>query len=338
VKTLAVIGPLADDRLHPLGPWHAQGRRENTITVLDGLTRRAGSGISVIHTGGAGLTDTATAGFAEAVAAARRADVAILVLGEPHDWSGEAASRSLLGLPGVQQQLLEAVAATGKPVALLLMNGRPLALPWAAEHVPAIVETWFLGTETGNAVADVLFGDVAPSGKLPVTIPRSVGQVPIYYNHKTTGRPPSAERFTSKYLDVPVTPLYPFGHGLSYTTFTYSDLRLSAPRVGPRDTLAVTVTVTNTGTREGAEVVQLYLTDEVARVTRPVKELKGFRRVALKAGESRGVEFRLGRDDLAFYGADLRRVVEPGWFRVQVGTSSVEGLSTRFELVAGAPR
>lgn len=331
VKTLAVIGPLADDKLHVLGPWHAQGRAEDAVTVLDGIRRRAGSGITVLHATGAGLTDTTTAGISQAVATARRADVALLVLGEPHDWSGEAASRSDIGLPGVQQQLLEAVAATGKPTVLLLMNGRPLALPWAAERVTAIVETWFLGTETGNALADVLFGDVSPSGKLPVSVPRVVGQVPIYYNYKNTGRPPAEQKYTSKYLDVPVTPLYPFGHGLSYTTFTYDSLTLSARRVGPRDTLRVRVRVRNAGRREGAEVVQLYVRDEVASVTRPVRELKGFRRVSLRPGEASAVEFRLTLDDVAFYGLDMRRRAEAGTIRVFVGPNSAEGLGASFE-------
>jgi beta-glucosidase len=337
VKTIAVLGPLADDRLEPLGPWHAQGRREDVVTVLEGIRRHVSSSTTVLPAKGSGVTDTATTGFAEATAAARRADVAILVLGEQHDWSGEAASRSDLGLPGVQQQLLEAVAATGTRLVLVLMNGRPLALPWAAEHVPAILETWFLGIETGNAVADVLFGDVSPSGKLPVSFPRVVGQVPIYYNHKNTGRPPAAEKFTSKYLDVPVTPLYPFGYGLSYTTFAYGDLALSKPRVGPRDTLRIQVRVQNSGAVAGTEVVQLYLRDEVASVTRPVRELKGFQRVPLRAGESRVVDFALRWDDLAFYGADMRRRVESGTFRIFVGPSSVEGLEATFEARTPSP-
>ncbi|HEX9705243.1 MAG TPA: glycoside hydrolase family 3 N-terminal domain-containing protein [Gemmatimonadales bacterium] len=330
VKTVAVIGPLANDSWHPLGPWHAQGRREETVTVLEGI-RRGAPGVTILHAAGCGLADTVTAGIAGAAALARRADVAVLVLGEPHDWSGEAASRAVLGLPGVQQQLLEAVVATGKPVALLLMNGRPLALPWAAERVPAILETWFLGTESGNAVADVLFGDVSPSGKLPVSVPRAVGQVPIYYNHKNTGRPPSTERFTSKYLDVPVTPLYPFGHGLSYTTFAYDSLTLSARRLGPRDTLRIRVRVRNTGRKDGAEVVQLYVRDEVASVTRPVRELKGFRRVDLRAGEAAIVELRLTLDDLAFYGLDMQRRAEAGTIRVAVGPNSTTGLEATFE-------
>ncbi len=335
-SAIAVIGPLADNRLDPLGPWHTDGRPEDVVTVLQGIKTRVPSGTQVLYAQGAGIEDTSTAGFADAVAAARQAKVAILVLGERHDMSGEAASRSSLGLPGVQQQLLEAVAATGTPVVLVLMNGRPLILEWAAEHVPAIVETWFLGVEAGNATADVLFGDVNPSGRLPVTFPRSVGQIPLYYNHRNTGRPPAAEKYTSKYIDVPVTPRYPFGYGLSYTTFAYRDLKLGAARIGPRDTLTVSVTVTNTGTREGTEVVQLYVRDEVASVARPVRELKGFRRVTLKPGEARTVELRLAARDLAFYGLDMRPVVEPGTFRVFVGSNSAEGLEATFTL-AGPP-
>ena len=331
---IAVIGPLADNRLDALGPWHTDGKPEDVVTVLQGIKARVASGTQVLYAQGAGIEDTSTAGFADAVAAARRANVAILVLGERHDMSGEAASRASLGLPGVQQQLLEAVAATGTPVVLVLMNGRPLILEWAAEHVPAIVETWFLGVEAGNATADVLFGDVNPSGRLPLTIPRSVGQIPLYYNHRNTGRPPAADKFTSKYLDVPVTPRYPFGYGLSYTTFVYRDLKLGATRIGPTDTLRITVTVANTGAREGTEVVQLYVRDEVASVARPVRELKGFRRVTLKPGESRAVELPLAARDLAFYGLEMKLRLEAGRFRVFVGPSSIDGLEATFELTA----
>jgi beta-glucosidase len=248
--------------------------------------------------------------------------------------SGEAASRSSLGLPGVQQQLLEAVAATGTPVVLVLMNGRPLILEWAADHVPAIVETWFLGVEAGNATADVLFGDVNPSGRLPVTFPRVLGQVPLYYNHRNTGRPFAADnKYTSKYLDVPNTPRYPFGFGLSYTTFAYRDLRLSTARARTSDTVTATITVTNSGNREGTEVVQLYIRDEVASVARPVRELKAFQRVTLKPGESRAVNLRVAVRDLAFYGLDMKPVVEPGTFRVYVGPNSAEGLEATFECI-----
>jgi len=331
--TIAVIGPLADSKLDALGPWHTLGQPEDVVTVLQGIRSHA-SAAQVLYARGAGIEDTSTAGFAEAVAAAKRASVAVLVLGEREDMSGEAASRSMLGLPGVQEHLLEAVAATGTPIVLVLMNGHPLILEWAADHVPAIVETWFLGVEAGNAIADVLFGDANPSGKLPVTIPHSLGQIPLYYNHRNTGRPHEANnKYTSKYLDVPVTPRYPFGFGLTYTTFAFSNLKLSTARARASDTVTATVTVANTGSREGTEVVQLYVRDEVASVGRPVRELKGFQRVTLKPAESRAVDIRVAVRDLAFYGLDMKRVVEPGAFRVYVGPSSAEGQEARFEVI-----
>ena len=331
--TIAVIGPLADSKEEPLGPWHTQGRAEDVVTVLQGIRSRA-SGVQVVYAQGAGVEDTSTAGFPAAVAAARQAKVAILVLGERGDMSGEAASRSALDLPGVQEQLLEAVAATGTPVVLVLMNGRPLILPWASDHVPAIVETWFLGVEAGNATADVLFGDVNPSAKLPVTFPRVLGQIPLYYNHRNTGRPPDVNnKYTSKYIDVPVTPRYPFAFGLSYTTFGYSNLKLNTARARVSDTVTATITVTNTGSREGTEVVQLYVRDEVASVAPRLRELKAFRRVTLKPGESRAVDLRVAVRDLWFIGLDMKPVVEPGTFRVFVGPNSVEGQEAVFELV-----
>ncbi|MFN2572330.1 MAG: beta-glucosidase BglX [Gemmatimonadales bacterium] len=331
---VAVIGPLADNKAEPLGPWHTQGRAEDVISVLQGIKAKVPAGTQVLYAQGAGIDDSSTAGFAAAVAAARQAKVAVLVLGERGDMSGEAASRSSLGLPGVQQQLLEAVAATGTPVVLVLMNGRPLILEWASDHVPAIVETWFLGVEAGNATADVLFGDVNPSGRLPVSFPRVLGQVPLYYNHRNTGRPPEvSNKFSSKYIDVPVTPRYPFGFGLSYTTFKYSGLSLSASRARATDTVTATVTVTNSGSREGTEVVQLYVRDEVASVSRPVRELKAFRRVTLRPGESRNVELKIAVRDLWFIGLDMQPVVEPGTFRVFVGPSSAEGLEASFDCV-----
>jgi len=331
VKTLAVIGPLADDKTSALGSWPGRGEPQDAVTPLEGIKQRAGS-VSVVYAKGCGITDTSTAGFADAVAAAKQADVAVLVLGEAGDMSGEAASRAELDLPGVQERLLEAVQATGTPVVLVVNSGRPLTIAWAAEHVPAIVESWFLGVETGPALAAVLFGDVSPSGKLPVTFPRAVGQIPLYYNHKNTGRPTGPDKYTSKYIDLPVTPLFPFGHGLSYTTFSYSDLRLSAPRITPTGTLRASVSVTNTGSREAAEVVQLYVHDEVASVTRPVRALAGFRRLSLKPGEARTVEFSLTAKELGLYNKDMKFVVEPGKFRVFVGGSSVGGLEAEFEV------
>src|SRR5438445_12475622 len=331
VHTIAVIGPLADDKVSARGSWPGSGDPQDAVTPLEGVKQRAGS-ISVVYAKGCGITDSSTAGFADAVAAAKQADVAVLVLGEAGDMSGEAASRASLDFPGVQERLLEAVQATGTPVVLVVNSGRPLTIPWAAEHVPAIVESWFLGVETGPALAAELFGDVSPSGKLPVTFPRTVGQIPLYYNHKNTGRPTGPDKYTSKYTDLPVTPLFPFGHGLSFTTFSYSDLKLSASRIPPTGTLRASVTVTNTGNREGAEVVQLYVHDEVASVTRPVRALAGFRRVSLKPGEARTLEFPLTAKELGLYNTEMKFVVEPGKFRVFAGGSSVGGLEGEFEV------
>jgi beta-glucosidase len=335
--TLAVIGTLAEDRRSALGSWAAEGKEEDAIAVLDGI-RQAVPNTRVLYAPGAPVEEADRRGFAEAVGIARQADAVVLVLGEHQDMSAEARNRTTLGLPGSQQELLEAVAATGKPLVVVLMNGRPLALPWMADNVPAILEAWYLGVQMGPAVADVLFGDYNPGGKLPVTFPRTVGQVPIYYNHKSTGRPPSEqERYTSKYLDVPWTPLFPFGHGLSYTTFTYSAPRLSAATIPATGSITIEVDVMNSGQRPGDEVVQLYVRDDVASVTRPVKELRGFARVTLQPGERRTVSFTLEPDDLAFYDLQMRQVVEPGAFTVWVGTSSAdERQRARFE-VTGEP-
>jgi beta-glucosidase len=231
-------------------------------------------------------------------------------------------------------ELVKAIVATGKPTVVVLMNVRPLAINWLAENAPAVLETWFAGTQAGNAIADVLFGDVNPGGKLPVTFPRSVGQVPIYYNHKNTGRPPdAANKYTSKYLDSAWTPLYPFGYGLSYTQFKFSNLRLSAPSIRPNGEIKVSVDVENTGRRAGDEVAQLYIRDMAASITRPVRELRGFERISLKPGEKRTVEFRLTSEHLGFYNRDMRFAVEPGEFRVYVGPNSAEGLEAKFEVI-----
>jgi beta-glucosidase len=333
LRALAVIGPLADDRKAPLGSWSGDGRAEDAVSVLAGIRAALGPAVKVTHAPGCEIDGALDAGFAQAVEAARGADAAVLVLGESADMSGEAASRAALDLPGRQLDLARAVAATGTPVVVVLMNGRPLTLGALAESVPAILETWFPGTQAGHAVADVLFGDVAPGGKLPVTFPRAVGQVPLYYNHKRTGRPPAADnKYTSKYLDVPVTPLYPFGFGLSTTRFRLSDLRLSAARIPTDGEITVEVDVANAGARAGDEVVQLYLSDLAASVTRPVKELKGFERVTLRPGETRRVAFRLGRQELGLLDRDLRFVVEPGRFQVTVGQSSEGGLEAFFDV------
>lgn len=333
LRTVAVIGSLAVDQRSTLGEWAGAGRAEDAVSVLDGIREAVGPNAKVVYAKGVGVRDTSRAGFADAVQAARRADAAVLVLGEDYNMSGEAASRTSLGLPGVQQALAKAVYETGTPTTAVLMNGRPLAVTWLDAHVPSILETWYLGTEMGSAVGDVLFGDHNPSGKLPVSFPRNVGQVPLYYNHKNTGRPPVAgQDYTSRYLDTPWTPLYPFGHGLSYTSFAYSAPTLSDGRLPMQDTLTVSVELTNTGARAGTEIAQLYVQDPVASVTRPVKELRAFRRVALAPGEAQTVRFTLSMDDFAFYGPGMKRIVEPGRFNVFVGGSSEEVHQASFTL------
>lgn len=333
VRRLAVIGPLADDAAAALGPWAGDGRQQDVTTLLTALRQRLGAA-RVDYVRGCDVTGTAGDEFEAAVRAARAATVALVVVGESADMSGEAASRADIGLPGRQLALVQAVHATGIPTVVVLMNGRPLTLGWIAEHVPAVLETWFAGTESGPAIADVLFGAVNPGGKLPVTFPRLLGQVPIYHAQRRTGRPPGADKYTSKYLDVPVTPLYPFGHGLSYTTFALSNLRLSAERVPVDGRVSVLVDLVNSGPRDGDEVVQLYLSDLAASVTRPRQELRGFTRTHLRSGERRSLRFELGPEELGLFDRRLRFVVEPGLFRVRVSTSSEGGLEAGFEVVA----
>lgn len=292
-KKIYLAGAMAEGTRDMLGPWSAQGG--TAVSIREGL-----------HAAGAQLVSRIDA------------DVIVAVFGESREASGEAASRTSLDLPPEQQRELEALVETGKPVVLIVMSGRPLAITWAAAHVPSIVQAWFLGTEGGNAVADVLFGDVNPSGKLPVSVPRAAAQAPVYYAHHPTGRPAGA-RFTNRYQDIPVGPLYPFGHGLSYTRFEYSDLRVHGN--------VVSALIRNAGPRAGVEVVQLYVRDVVASVSRPVKELKGFRRISLEPGESTRVEFTLTRRELEFW-TNGAWVVEPGEFQVWIGPSSAEGLVT----------
>jgi beta-glucosidase len=333
LKSIAVIGPLANDQKNLLGSWSGDGRAEDAVTVLAGVKAKVSSQTRVAYAKGCEITGEGTDGFAEAVQVAEAADVALVVVGESAEMSGEASSRSSLDLPGRQLDLIKAIHATGKPYAVVLMNGRPVTINWVAENSPAILETWFAGTQGGNAIADVLFGDVNPGGKLPVTFPLSVGQIPIYYNHKNTGRPTDVNnKYTSKYLDVPVTPLYPFGFGLSYTQFRISDLRLSARSIPAGGRLTASVEVENTGKREGDEVVQLYLRDVASSRTRPVRELKGFERITLLPGEKRRVTFTLTPAELGFYNREMRFVVEPGEFKVFVGNSSTGGLEASFEV------
>ena len=344
LRRIAVIGPLADDKANMMGNWTGDGKAEDVVTVLAGV-KAAAAGSEVVHATGVSLdvarlmndhgaiTPADREGIDKAAAVARTADAVLLVLGETGEMSGEASSRVSIDLPGAQVALFEAVLQAGKPVAVVLMNGRPLNLTAIASGAPAILEAWFPGTEAGNAVADVVFGRVNPGGKLPITFPRHAGQAPIYYNHKSTGRPPDPkDKYTSKYLDVPWTPLYPFGHGLSYTRFEIRDLRLSAPRIGVDGSITVSAEVANVGKRRGDEVVQLYIQDLVASVTRPVQELKAFSRVTLEPGERRRVEFTVGRAELAFLDRALKPVVEPGEFRVRVSNSSEGGVVGTFEV------
>ena len=359
IRRLAVIGPLANDKANQLGSWAGQGRAEDAVTPLDGIKARFTSG-QVLYakgvdlrplgphdiagaTGAAPAPSTATGAIAagtesghatveDAVQTAQRCDAVVMFLGELADMTGEASSRANLDLPGQQQQLLEAIAATGKPVALVLESGRPLDIRWANDHVAAILQAWYPGVQAGNAIADVLFGDVAPSGKLPITWPRSVGQIPIYYNHKNTGRPTAPDRWHTGYLDESLQPLFPFGYGLSYTTFQYSDLRVLTPTVSPTGTLRVSAAVRNDGQRAATEVVQLYVHDRVAATSRPVRELKGFARVGLKPGESTTVGFDVPANNLGSYDPQMNWVVPLGTYDVWIAPNSAEGLAGMFEV------
>ncbi|SDK31928.1 beta-glucosidase [Catalinimonas alkaloidigena] len=342
--TVALIGPLASDQKNMLGTWNIAGDWKEAVSIEQGIKDVAGD-VTIRYAKGANITsDTMLlkrlAAFRdlvdvdprsaeemrrEAVATARQADVVVAVLGEAQEMSGEAASRSEIGIPEVQRELLRELVATGKPVVLVVMSGRPLTLTWEDEHVPAIVEAWFGGTEVGHAVADVLFGDYNPSGKLTATFPRNVGQIPIYYNHKNTGRPFGGDpltKFQSRYLDVSNEPLYPFGYGLSYTTFEYGDVKLSNTNPSGTTSVTATVTVRNTGKYAGEETVQLYLSDPVASVTRAVKELIGFQKVQLQPGQSKEVTFTLTPEHLKFYNSDLAYVWEPGAFGIHIGGNS----------------
>ncbi len=332
--TIAVIGPLADDQLSVLGSWSGDGQKDQAVSLLAGIRAKVGSQTRITYAVGCDVPCLSTDGFAEATRAARDADFTIVAVGESAEMSGEAASRSSLDLPGKQLDLVRAIHASGKPYAVVLMNGRSLVINELFAQAPAILETWFAGTEAGNAIADVLFGDVNPGGKLPVTFPRAVGQVPIYYNHMNTGRPPDPKnKYTSKYLDVDWTPLLPFGYGLSYTKFRLSNLQTSATRIAVNGRLKVTVDVENVGTRAGDEVAQLYIRDTVASMTRPVKELKGFQRITLQPGEKKQVEFELTPKELGFWNREMRFVVEPGEFKVMVGPNSVDLMEKSFEVI-----
>jgi beta-glucosidase len=339
-QKVAVIGALADDNNSPLGSWRISSDDSTAVSLLEGLEPygaelRYAKGADLV-TGPATflrkvpINETDKSGFKEAIRLARQSDVVVMVLGEHGFQTGEGRSRTKLDLPGVQQELLEAVYEVNKNIVLVLMNGRPLAITWAAEHIPTILETWHLGSQSGHAIAQVLFGEYNPGGKLPMSFPRSVGQVPIGYNRYNTGRPDGQDIvFWSTYTDEFIDPLFPFGHGLSYTTFEYSDLSV---QVTGTNQVEVSATVTNSGERSGEEVAQLYLRDLVASVVRPVKELKGFEKFRLAPGESKTVLFKLTEKELGFFDGQGVFKVEPGKFQVMIGTSSVEGLRGEFEL------
>jgi beta-glucosidase len=333
VKSIAVIGPLGDSKKDMIGAWTAMGDPNDAVTVLEGIRAQVSPSTKILYSKGCNITGD-SANIAAAVSVARQADVVILAIGEAGNMSGEAHSRGNIHIPGRQEELAAEIFKTGKPVVVLLMNGRPVAIPFLAENAPSMLECWFLGTQAGNAIADVVFGKYNPSGKLTTSFPYSEGQIPIYYNHKGTGRPMTSEKdfYVSRYEDIPNKPVYPFGYGLSYTTFSYSDIQLSAKEIGMNDSLKISVDVKNTGKYDGEEVVQLYIRDLVGSVTRPVKELKGFRKLMIKAGETQKVTFTISSADLAFYTKDMTFKAEPGEFKVFVGTNSDECKEAGFVL------
>ncbi len=353
--TVAVVGPLADSKRDVMGSWSAAGVSDQSVTVLTGIKNAVGSEGKVIYAKGANVTNdkdivaflnqyepaiqvderTPQAMIDEAVKAANESDVVVAVVGESQGMAHEASSRTDITIPQSQQDLITALKATGKPLVLVLMNGRALAMVKQDQQADAILETWFAGTEGGNAVADVLFGDYNPSGKLPISFPRSVGQIPVYYSHLNTGRPYNAEhpnKYTSRYFDEANGPLYPFGYGLSYTTFSISDVKLSAPTLSRDGTVTASVDVTNTGKREGATVMQMYIQDVTASQSRPVKELKGFDKVNLKPGETQTVSFPIDINALKFWNQKMKYDAEPGKFNVFIGTDSARVKQAQFEL------
>ncbi len=354
--TIAVVGPLADSKRNMLGTWSVSGDWQKSIPVIEGIKNVGGSNVNVLYAKGANLSDDSAFAMRvnvfgveididkrpaeemlrEALDVASKADVVLAVMGEAADMTGESSSRSDIGLPESQLHLLKELEKTGKPVVLVLFTGRPLTLEWENKHVQSILDVWFGGTEAGNAIADVLFGNYNPSGKLSVSFPRNTGQIPIYYNHKNTGRPFDGTgwpKFKSNYLDVSNEPLYPFGFGLSYTQFSYGEVSLSSKSFRPGGKLEARVTVTNTGNFDGEETVQLYTRDLVGSIARPVKELKGFQKIFLKKGESKEIMFTLTADDLRFYNSDLKYVYEPGDFKVFIGGNSQQVKEAAFTLL-----
>lgn len=354
--TIALVGPLADAKENMTGTWSVSADFSKAVSLLAGLQNAVGNTAKILYAKGSNLTEDSlleqratmfgkslgrdqrsdSALLKEALAAAAQSDVIVAALGEAAEMSGESSSRTNIDIPEVQKKLLKALVETGKPVVLVLFAGRPLTLAWEKQHVPAILNVWFGGTEAGNAIADVVFGDINPSGKLTTTFPQNIGQVPLYYNHKNTGRPLPAgqwfQKFRSNYLDVSNDPLYPFGYGLSYTTFSYSDVKLSSTALKAGQKITASVSVTNTGNKDGSEVVQLYIRDMVGSITRPVKELKGFQKIELKAGETKTVSFDITVNDLKFYNYDLKYAAEPGDFKIFIGANSRDVKEADFKL------
>lgn len=337
-QKVAFVGPLVSDEWNIIGSWAATGDRYGYATSVEEGIMEVANKKNVSFDKGVEILKDDRSMIANAVESARNADVIVAVMGEFENMTGEAASRSSIDLPGIQKEFLAELKKLNKPIVLVLLNGRPLTLEWENENMDAILEAWYPGTRGGAAIAQTLYGINNPSGKLPMTFPRNVGQVPIYYNHKNTGRPylgptDPEQKYKSRYTDVDNSPLYPFGYGLSYTTFDYSNLKLSSNQINFNDTLKISVEVSNTGNYDGEEVVQLYIKDKVGTVTRPVKELKGFKKVALKKGEKKTVEFEISSNDLRFYNIDMDFVAEPGDFEVFVGGSSATETKDKFVLV-----
>lgn len=326
-RRIALIGPFAKAKSDNLGFWSYDWPDDSSriTSVYEGIQKKIGADTRLVYAKGCNINDTSHAGFAEAVETANQSDIVIITVGEARDMSGEAKSRSNIHLAGVQEELIKAIHATGKPVIVLISAGRPLIFNWTSDNVPAILYTWWLGTKAGDAIADVLFGDYNPSGKMPMSFPITEGQLPIYYNHFKTGRPAAndSDRFyRSAYTDLSIYPKYEFGYGLSYTSFNYSDIKLSNESMNRTGNIKATITITNTGNYDGEEVVQLYIRDMVGSVVRPVKELRGFQKIMLKKGESKNVSFTITVNDLRFYNNELKYVAEPGDFKLFIGSSS----------------
>ena len=337
-QKIAFVGPLVNDEFNIIGSWAALGDRDGyAVSVQEGINKVIADKSKTTFDKGVEVLGTKKDGIQAALDNARKADVIVAVMGELENMTGEAASRTNIDLPGIQKEFLAELKKLGKPVVLVLMNGRPLTLTWENENMDAILEAWYPGTMGGDAIAQTLYGISNPSGKLPMTFPRSVGQIPVYYNHKNTGRPyfgttDAEQKYKSRYIDSENSPLYPFGYGLSYTTFSYSNLRLSSKNLTLSTKIAVNVDVANTGNYDGEEVVQLYIKDVTGSVTRPVRELKGFEKIVLKKGEKKTVTFEISVNDLKFYNIDMKYVAEPGDFEIFVGTNSDAPLSSQFQL------